>query len=306
MTLLRRLIRALRDLTLLADDGVTALTSPIGKARTRWRIYDGEPDAVAFLPGRQPTVLRLPQTAGAFEREIRLPAEAKSALDETVKLNLARWSPFDPADTLSAVVPGTERWTDGVLTFRLAMASRRRIARGVAQARASGITGRVCVDVSDGQRLAPVYDLLTGGRPRSGPIRPGEALVAMAGISTVAGLVGLALMGASRGAHVEAAGAPASEAVIIDRLKRSSPSAVASIAGIAAALPDNTFLDELRFDATGVVLTGRSSDAGELPVRIEATQAFTRARLVGAVTPDPNGGERFVLSAEFLPRGPAR
>ena len=303
----RILIHLWREARALVEEGLAALPVLGPRIVPAWTVIQAGSTLEPAGPAHAPTVLRLPPAAGAFEREIRIAGAGEADIERTVELNLDRWSPFAPSDTLYAVVPGSVRRADGLLAFRLALASRARVEAWVAAAREAGIAGRLAVDAAGPgrQSAAPPYDLRTGARPRTGPVTAAEGLLTLGIGGAIAGLAGLAVLAGTEIADGPAGG-ELSRAAQIDRLKRDMPSAVESLAHIAAALPDATVLEELRFDTAGVVLAGRSGDAASLPVRLEQTGVFEQARLVGALMPDAAGGERFELSARHARPGARR
>lgn len=307
MSLIGKLLHVGREARALVDEGVASLPVLGPRLVPAWTIIPAG-GALSAESARAPAVLRLPPGAGAFEREIRLPGAGEADIEQAVRLNLERWSPFAPSDTLYAIVPGSVRRTDGVLGFRLALASRSRIDVWVAAAREAGAPRRLAIDVAraGSEAARPLYDLRSGHRPRPAPVTAGEALLALGAIACVAGVAGLASLTVHDRAGGEFAGPVASQAATIDRLKRDAPSSVEALATVAAALPDTSVLEELHFTEEGVLLSGRSDEAASLPVRLEATGAFEQARLEGPLTPDGSGGERFEIRARHAQPGARR
>lgn len=305
MSLTRRLHRLWQDILALTEEGLAALPVLGPKLVPAWTVLPAGATSAQTGAARTPVVLRLSPQTGALERQVRLPGGDEAHLEESVELNLHRWSPFDPADTLYAIVPGSVQRTDGLLSFRLALASRARVETWVAAAREAGATGRLAVDAARGglESARPLYDLRSGGRPRSAPVMASEGLLALATAAAIAGLAGLVILAGSEESTGLRARPDVPRAEAIDTLKREMPSAVETLSGIAAALPDGTVLEELEFDTGGVVLSGISSEAASLPVRLEATGAFDQARLQGALVPDAGGRERFEISADHARPG---
>lgn len=307
MNLTGKLIRAWREARVLVEEGLASLPVLGARLVPGWTIIPAG-EIVHGAGARAPAVLRLPPGAGAFERAIRVPGAGEADIDRTVELNLERWSPFEPSDTLYAIVPGSVRRAEGLLSFRLALASRTRVEAWIAAAREAGASGPLAVDVAQPGRESarPLYDLRSGGRPRTGPATAGEGLLVLGAAAAIAGMAGLVMLAGNEAVGGPLSGPQVSRAATIDHLKREAPSAVESLATIAGALPDGTVLEELRFDDAGIVLAGRSEEAASLPVRLEATGAFERARLEGALIPDAAGGERFEIRARHASSGARR
>ena len=84
--------------------------------------------------------------------------------------------------------------------------------------------------------------------------------------------------------------------------KRAAPIAVAAIDALADALPDDTFLTELRIAEGRIRMTGVSRNVAELVPLIEASPLFAEATFFAPTARLPNSqGDRFHLEARLKP-----
>ena len=86
--------------------------------------------------------------------------------------------------------------------------------------------------------------------------------------------------------------------------KRAAPIAVAAIDALADALPDDTFLTELRIAEGRIRMTGVSRNVAELVPAIEGSPLFAEASFFAPTARLPNSqGDRFHLEARLKPAG---
>lgn len=300
MSVFTAALRLWRAGAAMIEEGLASLPALAALAQS-WRVAGAQaPDSQ--IEGRAPLVVRLRPEDGAFERAIVLPGAAARDLDQALALNLERWSPFAPEDTLAAVAPGSLRNEGQGLRFTLALASKTRLARLEEALRERGAAGPIAFDAAEAG--APVrYDLLTGVRPRARPLSAGDALLGLCVAGLIAGAAAAALM-VQAGPDPTGGRQPADAASLADAAKRQTPSLVTAINALSEALPDTAHLNTLRFDTQGVTASGVASDAGALPARAEATGRFSGARIDGAVEADAGGREGFELVASHA--GPGR
>ncbi len=84
--------------------------------------------------------------------------------------------------------------------------------------------------------------------------------------------------------------------------KQSSPSSVVVLEALSKALPDNTYVTELRIDGDKVQVVGMTQDATSLIRLIEKSPQFARATLFAPTTRRQNEpGEQFHIEARITP-----
>ena len=88
----------------------------------------------------------------------------------------------------------------------------------------------------------------------------------------------------------------------LERRKHESPAAVIVLEELSRALPDHTYVTELRIEGDKLRLVGITRDAPALIGLIEQTSHFTRATFFAPTTRAPNEtGERFHIEARIEP-----
>ena len=88
----------------------------------------------------------------------------------------------------------------------------------------------------------------------------------------------------------------------LERRKHESPAAVIVLEELSRALPDHTYVTELRIEGDKLRLVGLTRDAPALIGLIEQTSHFTRATFFAPTTRAPNeAGERFHIEARIEP-----
>jgi general secretion pathway protein L len=93
---------------------------------------------------------------------------------------------------------------------------------------------------------------------------------------------------------------------IVER-RRKSPYAVLALDALAEALPDDTWLTELRLAEGRLRMTGISQNVAGLVPLIEASPAFAEATFFAPTARLPAGqGDRFHLEARVVPNGSGR
>jgi general secretion pathway protein L len=257
-----------------------------------------------------------------------LPGESRQYLDSIVRHQLERLTPWRTEDVLHAFrIAADERSSDRVVVtiFATSRSFNARIL-GALQA-LSPREVRLRFQDALGEEIAIPVDRGEAAAARSAGLR--RRTIAAVSALTLAIVAGTAWLGwtlyrteqelaavtravaqqrrelmATRGT------APVSASdlkVIVDR-RGSTPFLVLSLEALSAALPDDTWLSELRIAEGRVRMTGVSQNVPTLVPLIEASTAFSEATFFAPTTRLPNGeGDRFHLEARLMPfSGPKR
>jgi general secretion pathway protein L len=89
---------------------------------------------------------------------------------------------------------------------------------------------------------------------------------------------------------------------LLAKRKQTSPSGVVVLEALSQALPDSTYVTELRIEGDKVQLVGMTQDAPSLIRLIERSPQFARATFFAPTTRAPNEpGERFHIEARITP-----
>jgi general secretion pathway protein L len=89
---------------------------------------------------------------------------------------------------------------------------------------------------------------------------------------------------------------------LLAKRKQSSPSTVVVLEALSKALPDGTYVTELRIDGDKVQVVGMTQDAPSLIRLIEKSPQFARATFFAPTTRAQNApGEQFHIEARITP-----
>ena len=89
---------------------------------------------------------------------------------------------------------------------------------------------------------------------------------------------------------------------LLAKRKQTSPSSVVVLEALSQALPDGTYVTELRIDGDKIQIVGMTQDAPPLIRSIEKSPQFARATFFAPTTRAPNEpGERFHIEARITP-----
>lgn len=293
MKLITVIAQAWRDVVDYLDRGLATLPG-LGALVTDWETH-ALAEALEAQPSGRPLLVRLTPRDGGFERSITLPGVKASNVQQVLAFNLERWSPFAGPDTAALVAPDTIVSTNEGLTATVPLASRSRLNTHLEQLREQGWSGPIAFSAA-GASTPAAYDFLTGRRPRTALVTPGDCVAGFA-VSGVLAFVVAALAYLALVEEPTAFFAGPDLATQADAQTRRSPSLVKSMAALTEALPDTAYLETLRFDALGVTVTGLAEDAASLPALAEATGRFQQARIEGSIASDASGLEAFELVA---------
>lgn len=322
---------ARRPQILLGGDAAGVLTARLMSAPTgpalpdiSFRIAGGRPSPAlpanwqaAFRGSRVETVLAPGQV---LFRPLDFPKQAEDFLDGMIRTQIDRLTPW-PADEAafgwSAPLPtGQER-----IELTLAATSRQDIEPLVLFATGLGAQSLTAFAVppaaSDASAKIRVFDqaLSGAGRGFDAPRILRAGLLASAAAAAVA-LLAAAYVGDSldteqqqlmrrlseRRAALRLGPDGNSALGLLARRKQTSPSSVVVLEALSKALPDGTYVTELRIDGDKVQVVGMTQDAPSLIRLIEKSPQFARATFFAPTTRAQNEpGEQFHIEARITP-----
>ena len=275
----------------------------------------------AVRAGHMPVVLRLPQRL-VSRQQLELPIAAQADLEEAVGYDLDRRTPFSRehavfAARLIRLEPARKR-----LIVEVVVTPRATLDRALQAARALGLEPNR-VDAADETGDAASGDLLRVAPSRAnrrGRERDWAAWgLGLIAASLVAALVWLPISAAQRRAtdlatRFEAAKRANIAAVRlqhqIDELaqedrylldkKRAAPNPLQLLLDTTRVTPDTAWLTEWDMTGEEVRLTGSAVSASGLVDALEHSQIFTGTAFLSPVTRQPDGRERFSVSAHAV------
>jgi general secretion pathway protein L len=277
----------------------------------------GDPDALRTLIGkslgrRRQTIVRLPPQRG-LRRRLELPAAARDDLEQLLRFEMDRLTPFRAEEVLFAyriagVDPQSRR-----LTVELQLAPKSVVEAALDDARLLGLTP------AEDQLL----DLLPDERARaSGMSRLNRALAGLA-LLLVAAAVGIPLheqrsTAAALEAEVAAAKVAAEESLTLrehlDQLSASTdflaaekirvPMTSLILAEITRVVPDQAYLSQLDWRNGTLQLEGLAEAAASLVAVLDGSPMFGAPQFRSPVTPDRRTElERFHVEVALTPEG---
>jgi general secretion pathway protein L len=302
------------------------MSAPKGPALpdVSFRIVNGRPSPAlpanwqaAFRGSRVETVLAAGQV---LFRPLDFPRQAADFLDGMIRTQIDRLTPW-PADEAvfgwSPPVPaGQER-----IELTLAATSRREIEPLVQLATNLGAQSFAAFAGPTAASGAPakitVFDQALGGAGRGFDtprlLRAGllSAGAAAAVALLLAAYVGDSLDGeqrqlmrriSERRAALRLGSDGNSALGLLAKRKQTSPSSVVVLEALSKALPDGTYVTELRIDGDKVQVVGMTQDAPSLIRLIEKSPQFARATFFAPTTRAQNEpGEQFHIEARITP-----
>jgi general secretion pathway protein L len=310
-----RLVEEANGVLAAADRGASAARLQVRDGK----LVAGDPRLAANLKGRR-VELMLPPDRFLF-RPLELPKRAGEFLDGIVRAQIDRLTPWSASE---AAVGWSAPRADGPdrIVVTVAATVRTLITPYVQALTAYGARSvTVSTRLPDG---AAVTVLDEKGREALNIKRVSRVLLAVlvvTGLGAAAALVGGGIVGASLQAEqddlarriarsrsaalIGADGnvdAATSALRSLERRKHESPAAVIVLEELSRALPDHTYVTELRIEGDKLRLIGLTRDAPALIRLIEQTSHFTRATFFAPTTRAPNeAGERFHIEARIEP-----
>jgi general secretion pathway protein L len=311
------------------DDGFTVRASVPGKTMppaAKFRLSQGRIEPAlsgewrSALRGSRLDVLLRPDQV--LFRPIDFPKAAANFLDGMVRAQIDRLTPWAANEAvfgLTAPAPmANER-----IALTLAATSRQRIQpllRLAADVGAVSVTGLVeAPDAAHSTEPIRVFDQpLTGvtGAAIDVPKLLSRTLlgscVAAAASLALAAYVGSVLdaeqqdlqraIAQRRAALFRVNQGGGSAETLLAKRKQTSPSSVMVLEAITRALPDSTYVTELRVEGDKVQVVGLTQDAPSLIRLMEQSPQFTRATFFAPTTRGQNeAGERFHIEAHITP-----
>lgn len=254
-------------------------------------------------------------------RAIDFPRQAADFLEGMVRAQIDRLTPWVASEALfgtTAPVPiANER-----IALTLAATSRQKIQPLLALAAdcgAASVTGLVeAPDAEPAAAPIKLFDRTLGGAA-GGALDVARLLritLLGAGLAAAASLLLSAYLGSEYAAEQQELQQKISQRrtalrmnrsdgtaeTLLAKRKQSSPSSVMVLEAISHALPDTTYVTELRVEGDKMQVVGLTQDAPSLIKLIEQSPQFTRATFFAPTTRGQNDpGERFHIEAHITP-----
>jgi general secretion pathway protein L len=316
-----------RRIVQLVEERNGAFVAADGKASARvarmeirdGKLIAGDPRQAAGLKGRRVELMLRPDQF--LFRPLELPKRATEFLDGIVRAQIDRLTPWSASE---AAIGWSEPQQDGPdrIVVMVAATVRTLIVPYVQALTAHGARSvAVLTRLPDG---TPVRVLDERGREATSVRRVSRVLLAillLTGLGAAAATAAGVVMGASLQAQQDdlarrivrsrSAALVGSDGNVdavtgalrsLERRKHESPSAVIVLEELSRALPDHTYVTELRIEGDKLRVVGITRDAPALIGLIEQTSHFTRATFFAPTTRGPSDpGERFHIEAQIEP-----
>ena len=252
-------------------------------------------------------------------RELELPTRAGEFLEGVVRAQIDRITPWRSSEAAFGWGPPQPREGDRIAVW-VAAARRGPI---LALADAAAAAGAESVSITT-RRLEPSPPIEILGRRAGAAARLGRwrfALLTLLGVAmaaAAAALIAEQTWGAHLSERVDALSAdiaqkrtallrlehvgedPAAQA--LDARKRATPSAVVVLEALSRALPDDSYLTEMRLEGAKVEIAGVAASAASLIHAIETSPHFSRATFTAPTTRAADDkGEAFRIEALVAP-----
>jgi general secretion pathway protein L len=253
----------------------------------------------AATGGKSFDVIGVIPESQSLTRPLSLPLAAKSHLDEAVRYQIERISPFKADNTLYDIKQLESDRAAGELRLKLTILSKDSVTE--LEERSANLGFRI-------DRFAS--EAVAGGAL--------ETLLAAASI-LAATLILVPIINKWKGAEALereiSVFKPKAEQVLklqserdktlalraqVIGLKKAALPPVAVLTKLSELLDDQTFLTDMRMEGSAVTMSGLSSDASKLAQRLGAIEAFKSVKFSGPVLRDPQSArDRFTLILEM-------
>src|SRR6267378_2090008 len=326
-----RLVR--RRQILLSEAADNTFTARLASARNgpavpdvSFRVSHGRPSPA--LPADWETILRgsrvevLLTSGQVLFRSLDFPKQAVDFLDGMIRAQIDRLMPWTPDDVVfgwsTPSVIANER-----VELTLAATSKHEIQPVVQLATALGaasIAGFAALPAAEGAAVKiKVFEKSQGAIGRVADVpRILRVVLLSAGLAAAACLIVSAYLGSTLDSEQQqlqrrisqrraslrldpnAAGGSALN--LLAKRKQTTPSSVMVLEALSQALPDSTYVTELRIEGDKVQVVGMTQDAPSLIRLMERSPQFARATFFAPTTRAQNDpGERFHIKAHITP-----
>jgi general secretion pathway protein L len=308
-------------------DIITATMKSAGKGlalpEVSFRLANGRPTPplpaeweAAFRGGRMEVLMTGDQV---LLRSLDFPRKAEGFLDGMIRSQIDRLTPWTADDAVFGWSPPAIG-PDERIELMLAATSRQEIQPFVQLASALGAQSlALFATVSDDASplKIKVFDQPLGAASRRlDTPRILRGALASAGFAAVVACLAAVYVGGNldseleqlrhriseRRAALRLGPNGASALGLLAKRKQTSPSSVVVLEALSQALPDGTYVTELRIDGDKIQVVGMTQDAPPLIRLIEKSPQFARATFFAPTTRAPNEpGERFHIEAHITP-----
>ncbi len=311
------------------NDLIAARMKPAGKSPVlrdvSFRLSHGRPspalpaDWQAAFRGSRVEMLLTPDQV--LLRSLDFPKQAEAFLDGMIRAQIDRLTPWSAEDAVFGWSPPALAASERI-ELTLAATSRREIEPIIQMAcdlGAESLAIFAAVRSEDGALVKiKLFDQplqATDSRRLDTP-RILRGALASAGLLAVASLLVAVYVGSNldselaqlmhriseRRAALRLGPNGGSALDLLAKRKQTSPSSVVVLDALTKALPDGTYVTELRIDGDKVQVVGMTQDAPPLIRLIERSPQFARATFFAPTTRAPNEpGERFHIEARITP-----
>jgi general secretion pathway protein L len=318
LTLLVRPSDAITEIAVLASDRrllQEAIAYPDASEEARSRLRHA---IDAATRGKSFDVIGVIPESQSLARPLTLPLAAKAHLEEAVRYQIERISPFKADNTLYDIKQLESDRAADELRLKLTIVSRDSVTE--LEERSANFGFRIdhfAIEAADGGALETLAFKSQSASRAKGPLET-MALLAAASILTASLLI-VPIFSKWKGAEALekeiSIFKPKAEQVLKLRserekvialraqvigLKRAALPPVAVLTKLSELLDDQTFLFDMRMEGAAVTISGLSSDASKLAQRLGTIEAFKSVKFSGPVLRDPQSArDRFTLILEM-------
>ncbi len=318
-----RFVRAQQIRLAEREDGAFTASTMAAKGGPRlpdvsFRLDDSKPLPAewkaAFRAGRVEALL---QPAHVMTHQLDFPNKAADFLDGMIRAQVDRLTPWSAGDAVFGWSSPTPAPNDRIeVTF--AATSRQKV-KPVLQFAEAVDAASVAISTSAGDASAPIKLMDRSLRSVIGAAvnvpRLLRAILLSSALAAAASLIANAYLGGSlqselgdlqqrisqrRAALRLGANGNASGLGLLAKRKQSTPASVMVLEAVSRALPDSTYVTELRIEGDKIQVVGMTQDAPSLIRLMEQSPQFSRATFFAPTTHAANEpGERFHIEAHI-------